>query len=274
MNIIDKSDFPMVREYLILINDVLEEDEKKREENTEERKLNYGKSIIKIIADGQNMSEKTCENNLLLEIEELMNINKSIWQDWIDGVYYIGKEYNAEEKSLESKIKTCFVSPKENINIFNEEIPEDLQELIDAEKNINEKIKNLKEIKDKSYQVKKKIKDLSRIKISLCENISDLKHHYNIEVLKTNKKGKKEVISFNDNYLYDYEDNSEFLDESLLFVINSKAKQMLTDRQLVIFNLYYKCGLTQREIAGIIGDDQRNITNDLKQILKKIRKIV
>jgi len=40
----------------------------------------------------------------------------------------------------------------------------------------------------------------------------------------------------------------------------------------MIYKLYYENGLTQREIADIMGERRDNIKNGIKAILKKINK--
>lgn len=272
---------------------------------------NCFKSIIEVISEKLNLSLFMCRETLFGELQILVNSNYNMWLDWFDNHYYVAKDCKIK-KPLESKIEIKFQEPYKPINTVPDIIPNDLQQLIKEEKNNLDKLlkleeflsifaltvqeakemelldiigiyKDIKEYKDIilidgkfKRQIKREKKIRVRMKIDLYEKISLLKKSYGFPVQKTNTQGQKSIVSFNNDFVSEeivIEDNLNNLNDSFdLEIISDTAKKVLTNRQYVIYSLYYVSGLTQQEIANIVETSREHITQELKNILYKIKK--
>lgn len=72
-----------------------------------------------------------------------------------------------------------------------------------------------------------------------------------------------------DNFEQDQLD--EYIKEEKIKNIKKVAKNILTNRQYIIFELYYFNDLTQQEIADLTGIQQPNVNRDLKNAIMKIK---
>lgn len=247
----------------------------------------YGKKILDVVSERLGVDREHCEN---LYVESIDMIIKNNYDDWLRFINnnYFNKKVSVEKpkKILESKISdesfyaTDYIKKYVNPKFIydKEELPTDLQQFINYELYNYNEIKCLKqELKQEKDKDKRKfIKDFivkrTKIKIELCKDISELKKIHRIPIEKTNKKGKNFNYSYNENQDYLINDeNYNIINEINANKIKRIAKNILTERQYIVFNLYYNIGLTQQKIAKILNDDQRNITNDLKYLTKKIK---
>lgn len=64
----------------------------------------------------------------------------------------------------------------------------------------------------------------------------------------------------------------EFKKEDKIKEIKNIAKNILTNRQYIIFEFYYFNELTQQEIADLMGDSRSAIKMELPRIIEKIRR--
>ena len=159
--------------------------------------------------------------------------------------------------------------------------PEDLQELIELLNSNKIKLDKLKAIKLRTGSEKSEMNKRIKLDISIRDDINILKDHYKIPRNHNYTEGqdvsnnelmyyKRKPIEFEELVEKEY-DNSEALNEWQVEKIKNIASKILTKRQLVVFSLYYESRLTQQEIASIINDDQRNVADAIKRIIKKIK---
>lgn len=244
------------------------------------------KNIFEVISQRLNLDKEYCQQLFLKSIDLIIENN---YEKWLDFYYnnYFGKSVPVKEKvkksnSLiddESFLATDYMRKYvvSNFKYNKENLPEDLQQFIDYKQHNYNEIKYLQQElkkekdKEKKKNIEQEIKKRIRVEVDLNRDISTLKDIYKIQKSKV-KKTKTTILKYWDNYNYSKnENNYSVIDEVNINKINNVAKKILTDRQYIIFDLYYNVGLTQQKIAIILNDDQRNITNDLKYLIKKIK---
>lgn len=254
-----------------------------------DRIKDHKKSIIELVAERLHMSKEECEDILHKSISEMVEENKEIWSDWANERFK-GKvkvintpssllKWDDESKFYQNDFNKKYIMSNHNYKEF--DYPKDLQELVDAQKKnekIIEELELLKKDKKITKEQKEQLKKRIRLDIALWEDIGILKNYYKIEIKKTNTKGKKEVVSYSEEYsdrdveLLNEENTDIVNNEWQLHKIKSIAEKVLTNKQLVIFNLYYVANMSQQQIAELLNETQGNISRDLQVSLKKIRK--
>lgn len=247
--------------------------------------------ILKKISERLKIKLPDIENELLQTLQELVNVNYKKWKEWVLNLYIlintkerIKKMNNSEFSKIDNSKYLTSNGYKKNVkDINNNDYPEDLKELISYERYNRQKINELKEIKkdlsneqkiqQKIQRINEEIRKRTNMEIQLHKDISILKHHYEIPIKSTNKKGETKKYPYNENYIQDNINNIS--DYNISDVINLEkiyniAEDKLTHRQYIIFNLYYKIGFTQNKISKIIGEDQRNISTEIQRIIDKL----
>lgn len=244
----------------------------------------YGKDILDLISERLNLTKEECKEILHKSITNIVNDNLELWSNWAN-IYFKGKckvkNYSSFPESRIDNSKYYF-SDYYSKHIYSNKqyeeynYPNDLQELLNAQKSNKQKIVELDKLKKSKSISKEKAEELRKrnsFDISLSKDIIILKKHYDIEIKNNNNKGSTGVVSLLDNDIdiieYNYADS--ILDELQIEKIKEIAKAILTDKQLVIFNLYYMSGMNQKQIAELIGETKGNISRDLKISLDKIR---
>lgn len=256
----------------------------------------FGKEIPEVVAERLGITKEDCERQIHKGVLDIINKNYELWSNWIKNKYKntcieysknkIKIKHHIEDeilKQMDYERKYCIKK-----NIFEgEEYPEDLQELINIQKQNYNKLTKLKEKlqKDKKkIELKEEIRKRISYNIQLTKDVGILKRHYNILVDKTNWKGVTTHVSFEEFQLHNMDDfekekqnivkhqREKFEDEWQVEKIKETAKKVLTIKQYAIFNLYFINGLTQEKIAQIVNDTQGNISRDINNIIKKLKK--
>jgi len=257
----------------------------------------YDRELAEVIAERLNITKEECEKQIYKGVLDLKNKNYDLWVEWINNIYknirvdYMDKKendinYNVDEEKLKQLdyIKKYCV-PK---YLFKgEEYPKDLQDLIDIQK---ENFKRLNDLKEKlktdkqNKQLKEEIRKRINYDIELRKDILILKRHYQIPIEKTNWKGSATNVSFEEFQIQNMSDFEREKQDTLrnqyddiedkwqVEKIKEIAKEKLTIRQYVIFNLYFVNELNQVQISDILDCTKQSISSELQQIIKKIKK--
>jgi RNA polymerase sigma factor (sigma-70 family) len=198
------------------------------------------------------------------------------------------KHFN-EKRLLEIDFIKKYVNPR--LVYRKEKKPNSLEELYVFQKYIEEKIKELKKKvnkykkKDnKRYEkYKNELKKYNTINIQVRKDINIIREYYGETLGNQNKQPKREFVSYNgnideifeahENQLQELKNQSykEIYNEMYVGKIKEIAKKVLTNRQYLIFEMYYFNGMTQQEIADIMGIPRQNVTREIDFILKKIK---
>ncbi|MED1665760.1 sigma-70 family RNA polymerase sigma factor [Brevibacillus laterosporus] len=248
--------------------------------------------MISVIAKRKNLSKEDCEKKLLKEIKKVNKKNNKKWINYI--------EENWKNKLINTqKVKSKSIEwlPKENFIIadfsrkhlktkpvLNEELlPNDLQELMTILKKNEEKIKLIKNLKQKTQKEKTELRKRINYNKTLSADIQILKQHYGLSVKSTDKQ--KNLIHLTNEEIIYYENGKkkefDLVDQEYCYHIQNEwyiekvkklADSILTDKQKIIFTLYFIDGFTQQEIADILCENRPNISSDLKRIRNKLNK--
>lgn len=243
-------------------------------------KLNNNEDLLDNISKRLNMDKEKCSDFLLQSINQIISINKANWLQWVKKylLYGVKREDRSKIKKpiVKDEIKNEInkVNNKQN-KLNDKELPDDLKQYIIYEKYNHKKIKELKKIlktvnEEKRKIINKEIKQRIKIEIELHKDISTLKYIYKIPVKPLNKQSKTKKFSFNDEYL-NVQEIYDFQDDIDIEKINIIAKEKLTNRQYLVFDLYYNLGITQQEIADITNDFRENIKKILQNSVNKIK---
>lgn len=208
------------------------------------------------------------ENNIICG-ERVANKNCSIEKN----------DQSKLNKNINSNIKNCD-NKKDTISELSCG-PKDLSFLISLQDKNKERIKNLTLIKDKTHKESEELNKRIKLNKELQEDINLLKDHYNIyhNMRKNFECRTIEKIDFTEAYelersleSYEEEENNKIQKQWQVAWINKVAKEVLTDKQLLIFNLYYFNDLTQQEVAEVISASREYVKNEIIKIKKKIIK--
>lgn len=246
----------------------------------------YGKNILDLVSERLNIPKQQCEDILYNSINEMIEENKELWLNWVNknfkGKIKVKKNRKSQLSTIDdsSFYQTDFNRKYIVNNKMYKELgyPSDLQELIDVQKknqNRIDELNSLKKAKKITKELREELRKRIRFNIGLWEDINILKKHYGIQIQNNMVKEKVKIVSYSENDLdiEDYQTDNDFIiDEWQLHRIKETASDVLTDKQLVIFNLYYISGLTQQQIADLINETRGHISRDLKISLEKIRK--
>lgn len=198
------------------------------------------------------------------------------------------KHFN-EQQLLEIDFIKKYVNPR--LAYRHEEKPKVISELYQYKDYIQNKIKQVeKELKkhknkdnDNYKKYNKELKKLKAIKIQIDKDLKIIKEHYGLTIGKQNSNGAKTTVGYNGNIREIFEAHENKLQEdkdSFYKEINNRmyvdkfkeiAEKVLTNRQYLIFEMYYFNGMTQQEIADIMGIPRQNVTREIDFILKKIK---
>ncbi len=247
----------------------------------------YGKDIIQVITERRGIKYEECKNELVKEIKEIVQGNKEKWLDCLlnTEIYkHITDEKSTFFSIVENKEVPIYFSDEINKQIDyakkyivprckhpDIEFPENLQNLVNAQKANEIRLNELKKIKKKNVDEKKEYNKRIKYDISLFDDMEELKKHYGYE---TNHN-----VTISGDYSFDEKLDSKedpmnefILDSYEIEQIHRIAEKILTNKQLIIFKLYYESGFTHQEIGDITGDLRTNVTRDLGVIIQKIRK--
>lgn len=256
--------------------------------------------IIDVVAERLGLGYEKCEEEFYKSISKIQNKNMELWRKWIENnknnMFFVNKTIKNDKKEQkisiidENKLKELdyikkYLVPK---YIFeSNSYPKNLQELIKFDKynlkvlkDLSEKYKNDK----KNSKLKDEIRKRTNYDIELSKDIVILKKHYNVKIKNTNKKGKNKNIPI--QFIKDSEltsrikelENDVLIDKLRLIEnaisiakIDSFTELKLTKKQKEIFDMYYKDGYTQQQIADRIKVTRPYITKALKNIINKIK---
>ena len=242
----------------------------------------YGKEILEVVAERLNLSLIECEQELAKSIELLVSQNYRLWYRWYLQNYkdkmvcqnnIHPSPFNDLEgwKDIDYRQKYLW---KKNIQP-SDEFPNEFNELLEyRNKNLNE-IKWYQSRTNLTEKQQEKLKFLKKNQIEIDKDISKIKRSLSLPINKNNQCGKKEIVSFDDaRDQYDSFDTYDLktYDGLTYSKIINIADKVLTNKQKVIFYLYFENQLTQTEIANIVNDDQGNISRVLQKSIEKIRK--
>lgn len=246
----------------------------------------YGKEIIEIVAKKLKMGRYECEKILNESIKKVVEMNFEKWEKCVNQRFkgeVIASSYSCEKDDEKLKQLDYNIKYKNSTSYVESEYPDDLKTLIDIQKSIKDKIKNLKNKKRLNKKDKEQLRKLTTYHIDVCKDISILKEHYKIPIANTNKKGSLEFTSYDENFGFLYEDDEDYTVQALelkndkleneysIWRIKQIAKEVLTKKQLVIFNLYYIAGMTQQEIGDLLGMTKQAVNDFTKKIITKIK---
>jgi len=198
------------------------------------------------------------------------------------------KHFN-EQRLLEIDFIKKYVNPR--LVYRKEKKPSSLEELYVFQKYIEEKIKELKKKvnkykkKDnKRYEkYKNELKKYNTINIQVRKDINIIREYYGETLGNQNNQPKREFVSYNGNINEIFEAHENQLQElknqsykeiyNKMYVgkIKEIAEKVLTNRQYLIFEMYYFNGVTQQEIADVLGIFQPNVKRDIDKINKIIK---
>lgn len=263
----------------------------------------HEKKIEDVAAENLNITSYEYIQNLNVNIEKMVEVNYSLWiksinkqfknkliKDSIDEKDILAHMNDVKLKEIDFIRKYVYSNERYHLDI----LPKDIEELYEYRDYIINKINEFEEMKGKYFKkdnvrftyYKNKISQYTNIKIEVNKDISILKDHYFIPKGNQNNKGKKEFIRYNSNSSHIINAQAKTMYTSKLQQIElitsdidvgkikEIARKVLTNRQYIIFELYYLNGLTQQEIADIIEVSQPFIKKSLDKIINKIKESI
>ena len=171
---------------------------------------------------------------------------------------------------------------KEDVkNIKIEEYPQELVDLEKAYESNQERLKTLRKIEDRSDKEKKELNRRIKMSDDFLHDIKYVRDLYGINY----EDNTIETFGDWNRFLYDdymdsrmivetlsESDRSVFSDNIKLNTVKRVAKEILTERQMTIFELYFFESMTQKEVAHIVGTSRWTISRNLDEIIGKIKK--
>ena len=263
------------------------------------------KNIIEELAVDEGKWVRTINKIIDEEIDIIIERNKANWKRVIQNKYGTTdfSDYECSIKSeslfscdndkelwdLDYKIKyghekVCKKIKGDKIENGHESDEDYPQELKDLEfmYELNEKrLVELRAIKERGQEEQKELNKLIKLNKDFLSDIKDIKDYYGIvyeEYKRTdNFTDHRGTLSFEDS-MYSTEvkklGSSDFNLESDSIKIDKimdVAEAVLTDRQFVLFELYFRQGLKQKEISRLTGVKQGHISRDLNISINKIK---
>lgn len=264
-------------------------------------KLNTNQQGAKLLGLKNDKFESALES----EIEDVVRVKKNLWLGYINEKYrntywnnVFESNNNKDESNIIDKInstphKVSFDTNKiclrgvnevrEKEIIKNPQKEKDLLPLVEFEKELKEKISKLEsEGKKGSPECRK----LTTTRIATRKDINIIRRSYGEVLGSQNSSGKRTFVTYGEEnpYFNDilkaHEDElekvkedsfNEFLKEEKLNQIKKVAKNELTNRQYIIFEFYYFNGMTQQEIADVMGVSKQMINKDIPRIISKLK---
>jgi len=262
----------------------------------------YDKEIEEVCSERMGISIEKFKEGLHKNVEDVYEYLKNKRSKWIDSYYKnkvidmnlkVNKEY--ELLSDVTELYQIDFNKKymdHKIIYRNIEKPKSLEELESYQKDLELKIKETKRKLNKYrkkdnkrfLKYKNELSKLQTLNIQVRKDINIIRECYGETLGHQNKKGKKDTVSYDSNMSEivnaheeqlakeKYESYSAIDANIEVGKLQKIAEKILTSRQYIIFELYYLNGMTQQEIAEIMGDFKGNISNDIKIINKKISK--
>lgn len=258
-------------------------------------------SVIEVAAKRIGNSPEDFEQRLSTNIFEMQQIGREVWLQWVNQCYH-NCDFGIESKKTkkhnfllnDKKLRELDFLRKYSYNkrIYNkEQLPKSIQDLYDYRETILNNIDTNKKMAKKYHKkdnerykkYNKEIKRLVNIKIGVDKDIGILKTHYNIPIGKQNGSGRIVNISYNpnDGHIIQQQErrlekaiemqNEALIDEFHVGKLQKIAKNILTIRQYIIFEMYYINGMTQQEIADVLGVSQQAIDKSVSKAIKKIK---
>lgn len=242
----------------------------------------YNKEITEVIAERLDITLEECESELIKAIELVMSQNYRQWFRYYLN-YYKGEFVNSDEtnsppfddldgwEDIDFRKKHLW---KRNIK-QDEIFPDELNELLEYREDNLSKLQWYQSRGRLTEKQHKKLKFLKRNQIEIDKDISEAKRSFNIPINNNNQHGRSERVSFDDSIdqaepLNTYDEKT--LDSMAYHKVIKIADKVLTDKQRVIFYLYFESNLSQSEISQIIDDNQGNISRALHASIEKIKK--
>lgn len=245
-----------------------------------------------ICAKIMKINKNEFDEGLLGNVEDVVKINKQEWLEYINKKYknkIIVSEPIKKKEQIDTinRNTSSEKTVKNKIELTQEQLQQkekDLSGLYEYLDDIENRLDTLSKSDKKGTDEYKK---LTNIKIQVQKDINIIRKSYGEALGNQNKMGRRgfvsydsenpnyqHIVSTHENYLSNLKDEQiyELKKEEKIKEVKNIAKKILTNRQYIIFEFYYFNGLTQQEIADLMGLDQRNITNDLKIIINKIKK--
>ena len=282
---------PMIIEYILIKIGKLQVDTKGK----------VCETIIEELAISNNKRIKTINRILDEEIELVIDRNKDRWKKTIEKKYGTsnfsdcslkgGKRIKTEkdiefEQSLwdldyEIKYgKKRMSESVESVPQTNEDYPQELLDLELIYESNQTKLNELRQIKERDKDEQKEMSRLIKASTSLLDDIRCIKDYYGIryeQSTKVESYGDYNALEFNDitNCMeYKTLGKSDFdleADEIKLSKIKEIADEALTDKQYVLFDLYFFQGLKQKEIANLVGDNQSTVSRNINSLITKLK---
>ncbi|MGG3987500.1 sigma factor-like helix-turn-helix DNA-binding protein [Bacillus smithii] len=258
----------------------------------------FDKEVEEVCSERMGISIDEFKNGLHKNIEDIYKYLKNKRSKWIDSYYKnkvidtnlkVNKEY--ELLSDVTKLYQIDFNKKymdHKIIYRNIEKPKSLEELESYQKELELKIKDTKRKlnkyrkKDnkKFFKYKNELSKLQSLNIQVRKDINIIRECYGETLGHQNKKGKKDTVSYDSNMSEivnaheeqlakeRYESYSAIDANIEVGKLQKIAEKKLTNRQYIIFELYYLNGMTQQEIAEIMGSFQPNVKRDINKINK------
>lgn len=262
----------------------------------------FDKEVEEVCAERMGMSIDEFKNGLHKNIEDVYEYLKNKRAKWVE-TYYKNKVINtnlreSKEYELLSDITKLYQIDfnkkymEHKIVYRNAQKPKNFEELKQYQSDLELKIKETKRKlnkyrkKDnkKSLKYKNELSKLQTLNIQVRKDINIIRECYGETLGHQNKKGKKDTVTYDSNMSEivnaheeqlakeKYESYSAIDANIEVGKLQKIAEKTLTNRQYIIFELYYLNGMTQQEIAEIMGIPRPNVTREINSIITKIKK--
>ncbi len=244
----------------------------------------YVKNEISLfIAKRLGITKEECELQLLEGVKHMIDYNSRKWFKVIGKKMHYGYKEAARKVFYQTNNKENITAIKKKGTVQGSACEDAMQYIGELEKSISENQKRLKELrakKERNHFEKEELNKRIKYDKQLYEDLNIIKGSYGIggrtndivHAIRTIEKS-----GYSDEILID--DNSHCMNEShenLTYAwqtekIKNLAHEELTERQYIIFYLYYFCGLTQQTIGMLLKDSKGNICTQIQKVIKKIQ---
>lgn len=256
-------------------------------------KSNKDGTIIEQCSQLLKVSTEEFKSLLHANVLGVKNARYEKWLDYINSRYknvLFSKKLGSESKQasiLHSEIKPPALQKRLEKTLLTDKQQEqkerDLSDLVEYADRLEEEINKMNRAGASGSQESKK---LAGIRIQVLKDINIIRKSYGEVLGSQNSHGRRSFISYegDSNFCeeiidchekqknYGQQDQINEIDkEEKLNSIKNIAKNILTNRQYLIFEFYYFGNLTQQEIADMMGFSQQMVNKDLKNIVKKIK---
>lgn len=252
----------------------------------------------------KNTIEEYCSHLLNIEVEEfdsllLANIvslkraNYDRWLSFINTKYKnvdFRQEVNNSSQSQHTPINRTVELPKPRKlrkTVITSEQEEnkrkDMQGLLDYVTTLE---KNIKLHENNGEGESNTCRKMVGTRIQVLKDINIIRKSYGEALGRQNNIGKRSFTSYEggtssyDEAVYAHEEQQKLIKENQqegaereekLKAIKKVAKNVLTNRQFIIFEFYYFNELTQQEIADVMGIKQNTVSEYIDRLISKIQ---